>query len=123
MSDATRCVEVALAVPLFRTFTYTVPEGVATPIPVGSRVLVPFRARNEVGIILGDTEPPEGVKLKPLVSVLDTTPVFPAALLETGRWIAEWYAAPIGLTLRTMLPASLTTAVARESKEKRRKFV
>ncbi len=40
---ATRCVEVALPAPLFRTFTYTVPEGVATPIPPGSRVLVPFR--------------------------------------------------------------------------------
>ena len=63
MTVTTRCVEVALAVPLFRTFTYLVPEGIATPIPPGSRVLVPFRARREVGICLGAAEPREGVTL------------------------------------------------------------
>ena len=106
---ATTCVEVALAVPLFRTFTYAVPEGIATPIPVGSRVLVPFRNRREVGICLGMSVPPDGVTLKPIESVLDDVPALPPALLETGRWIAEWYAAPIGLALRSMLPAALTT--------------
>ena len=100
----TRCVEVALAVPLFRTFTYVVPDGIATPIPVGSRVLVPFRTRREIGICLNEVAPPDGVALKPILSVLDLEPAFPPALLETGRWIAEWYAAPIGLTLRAMLP-------------------
>ena len=92
---ATRCVEVALAVPLFRTFTYTVPDGIATPIPAGSRVLVPFRARREVGICLGMTEPPDGIVLKPIEAVLDDSPSLPHALLETGRWIADWYAAPM----------------------------
>jgi len=120
---ATRCVEVALPVPLFRTFTYAVPEGVATPIPPGSRVLVPFRSRREVGICLGEAMPPEHLALKPLLAVLDSAPALPSALLETGRWIADWYAAPIGLTLRSMLPASLTTARATARAEKRRRVV
>ena len=120
---ATRCVEVALAVPLFRTFTYIVPEGIATPIPTGSRVLVPFRARREIGIILGEAEPPVGVALKALISVLDDAPALPAALLETGRWIADWYAAPIGLTLRAMLPSTLTTMRTAPSADKQRKVV
>jgi primosomal protein N' (replication factor Y) (superfamily II helicase) len=111
---ATRCVEVALAVPLFRTFTYTVPEGIATPIPVGSRVRVPFRARHEIGICLGEAEPPAGVTLKAIDAVLDSVPSLPAALLETGRWIADFYAAPIGLTLRSLLPAALTTPRAKD---------
>ncbi len=120
---ATRCVEVALPVPLFRTFTYAVPEGIATPIPPGSRVLVPFRSRREIGICLGEAMPPEHLALKPLLAVLDSAPALPPALLETGRWIADWYAAPIGLTLRSMLPASLTTARATASAEKRRRVV
>jgi primosomal protein N' (replication factor Y) (superfamily II helicase) len=120
---ATRCVEVALPAPLFRTFTYTVPEGIATPIPPGSRVLVPFRARREVGICLGEADAPDGVALKPLVSVLDEEPALPAALLEMARWIAGWYAAPIGLTLRSMLPAALTTSRPFASAQKHRRVV
>jgi primosomal protein N' (replication factor Y) len=116
-------VEVALPVPLFRTFTYQVPEGIAVPIPVGSRVLVPFHGRQEVGICLGMTPPPDGIALKPLLRVLDSVPAVPAALLETARWIAEWYAAPLGLTLRAMLPATLGTPRAKPSAEKRQRFV
>ena len=44
----TRCVEVALPAPLFRTFTYSVPDGIAMPIPAGSRVVVPFRNRRAI---------------------------------------------------------------------------
>lgn len=123
MTVTTRCVEVALAVPLFRTFTYLVPEGIATPIPVGSRVLVPFRARREIGICLGEATRPAGVTLKAIHSVLDGEPAFPPALLETGRWIAEWYAAPIGLTLRAMLPSALTSLHDGGSPSKRRRVV
>lgn len=91
------------------------------PIPVGSRVLVPFRARKDVGIVLGETSPPDGVTLKPITSVLDSVPALPHALLETGKWIAEWYAAPIGITLRSMLPATLTTAKATTDGGKRQR--
>ena len=105
---ALRCVEVALAVPLFRTFTYAVPDGVAMPIPPGSRVVVPFRNRREIGICLGEIDAPVGVALKLIESVADGVPSIPEPLLATARWISDWYAAPIGVTLRGMLPAALT---------------
>ena len=118
-----RCVEVAVAVPLFRTFAYTVPDGIATPILIGSRVLVPFRNRREIGICLGQATPPEGVKLKPLHAVVDETPSLTAPLIETARWIADWYAAPIGLVLRGMLPAALTVAETPKASVKSRRVV
>ncbi len=105
---AVRCVEVALPAPLFRTFTYAVPDGIAMPIPVGSRVVVPFHNRREIGICLGEVAPPPGVSLKPIESVADETPSIPEPLLATARWIADWYAAPLGVTLRGMLPAVLS---------------
>ncbi|MEO7520274.1 MAG: hypothetical protein ABIW79_00520, partial [Gemmatimonas sp.] len=105
-----RCVEVALPAPLFRTFTYSVPDGIAMPIPAGSRVVVSFRNRREIGIVLGEVIPPIGVSLKPIDSVADEVPSLPGPLLDTGRWIADWFAAPLGLTLRGMLPAALTGA-------------
>jgi len=116
-------VDVALAVPLFRTFTYAVPEGVALPVPVGARVLVPFRNRREIGICLGATDAPDGLTLKPLHAVVDDVPSLPAPLIATARWIADWYAAPIGLVLRGMLPASLSGATTPEAPTRTRRVV
>ena len=49
-------VEVALPVPLFQTFAYAVAEGIEPP-PAGSRVVVPFLNRKEIGICLGPARP------------------------------------------------------------------
>ena len=36
--------------------------------------------------------------------MLDATPVLDEQLLQLGRWIADYYLAPIGEVFRTMLP-------------------
>lgn len=117
------CVEVALAVPLFRTFTYAVPDGIATPIPAGTRVIVPFRNRREVGIVLRMTEPPSGVTLKDVLTIADEVPSLPSPLLATAEWIADWYAAPIGIALRAMLPAALTGTQTPKPTQRTRRVV
>jgi len=45
------CCEVALPVPLDRTFTYAVREGQA-PLR-GARVIAPFRNQNLIGVVTG----------------------------------------------------------------------
>jgi primosomal protein N' (replication factor Y) (superfamily II helicase) len=94
--------DVALPVPLDRVFTYRVPAE-ATPV-VGGRVLVPFRQQRLTGIVveLHDREP--SVKTKLIFSVLDVAPVLDQQLLRLGRWIADYYLAPLGEVFRTMLP-------------------
>ncbi len=109
IATSMRCVAVALPVPLFRTFTYLVPDGMPTP-RAGQRVVVPFRARQMVGIVIGEVSAPEGVKLKAVLQLPDEPPALPAPLLHTASWIAEYYAAPLGLTVRAMLPTALTSA-------------
>lgn len=104
-----RCVEVAVPVPLHRTFTYRVPEGMATPEP-GSRVVVPLRGGHEIGIVLGTAAPPEGVTLKAVRELPDEAPAFTPALLSLAEWMSSYYASPIGITLRAMLPALLAKA-------------
>ena len=94
--------DVALPVPLDMAFTYRVPLD-AVPV-VGGRVLVPFRQQRKSGIVveLHDRKPP--VATKSLISVLDPSPVLDEPLLRLGRWIADYYLAPIGEVFRTMLP-------------------
>ncbi len=106
-----RLVEVALPKPLFQTFTYLVPEGLPNPVVIGSRVVVPFRNRREMGICVG-TSTGAQLKRKPktVLDSPDREPAIGASLLELCRWMAEYYVVPLGITLRTALPAALAGA-------------
>ncbi len=107
--------DVALPVPLDAVFTYRVGE--LAPL-VGGRVLVPFREKRLAGIVveLHDRDQTVNIKpieIKPVIQVLDATPVIDATLLELGRWIASYYIAPLGEVLRTMLPLGAEVRFAR----------
>ena len=93
--------DVALPVPLDRAFTYAV--GQESPV-VGGRVLVPFRNEKMSGVVvkLHDQAPP--VEAKGVLAVLDAEPVLSPQLLELASWIAQYYLAPLGEVLRSMLP-------------------
>lgn len=94
--------DVALPVPLDMAFTYRVPAE-ATPV-VGGRVLVPFRQQRMMGIVVELHDRKPSVATKNILSVVDPSPVFDEQLLRLGRWIADYYLAPIGEVFRTMLP-------------------
>ena len=49
--DVAGYVDVALPVPLRRTFTYAVPRALAGQVKRGARVAVPFARRKAVGIL------------------------------------------------------------------------
>jgi len=104
---AGRFVQVALPLPLFQRFTYSVPDGMPMPAP-GSRVLVPVRGRRAIGLAMAPATG-DGVRApKPVSELLDAEPAVPAALLTTADWISEYYVTPPGLVLRAMLPSLLT---------------
>ena len=94
--------DVAVPVPLDMVFTYRVPPD-AAPV-VGGRVLVPFRQQRMTGIVVELHDRKPSVITKTILAVLDTTPVLDTQLLQLGRWIADYYLAPIGDVFRTMLP-------------------
>lgn len=96
--------DVALPVPLDSAFTYRISNG---DLPViGGRVLVPFRQQRLSGIVVDLHERPPKVQAKNVISVLDSTPVLNQQLLKLGKWIADYYLAPLGEVFRTMLPLS-----------------
>ena len=95
--------DVAVPVPLDATFTYRIPENSSEP-PVGGRVIVPFREKRLCGVVTGlhDREPE--FETRRLGQVLDATPALTPELMQLGRWIAQYYIAPIGEVYRGMLP-------------------
>jgi len=95
--------EVALPIPLDCTFTYAV--GRCAVPQRGARVIVPFRNEKLVGVVTGlHSNAPVDFDAKPIESVLDEEPILSEDLLELAAWIAQYYLAPLGEVLRTMLP-------------------
>jgi primosomal protein N' (replication factor Y) len=102
--------DVALPVPLDAVFTYRVAD--STPV-VGGRVLVPFREKRLVGIVTELHERPQTIEIKPILQALDQQPVLDCTLMQLGQWIANYYIAPLGEVLRTMLPLGAEVRFAR----------
>ena len=95
--------EVALPVPLDRTFTYAVPE--YERLARGARVIAPFRNEKLIGVVTAtDVAAPTGFDVKSLEAVLDEEPLLGEYLLQLAEWMAGYYLAPPGEVLRTMLP-------------------
>jgi primosomal protein N' (replication factor Y) len=121
---APRFVEVALPLPLFQTFTYAVEEGLANPVVVGSRVVVPLRNGKEIGVCIRvlDASP---LKRKPkaVLESPDAEPAISVSLLELCKWMADYYIVPLGVVLRTALPAALTGAEDPRPTRKTRRVV
>ncbi|HTC65920.1 MAG TPA: primosomal protein N' [Candidatus Acidoferrum sp.] len=96
---------VALAVPLRTTFTYAVPEQLRAAVQPGMRVLVPFRQKSLVGVVVDLPErAPEKAKIREISKVLDVIPALTPKLIELGHWIARYYLAPVGEVFRAMSP-------------------
>jgi primosomal protein N' (replication factor Y) len=96
---------VALPVPLRTTFTYAIPESLQGTVHAGSRVLVPFRKKTHVGVVVELAEnAPAGTKIREMVRVLDFVPALTPKLIELAHWIAGYYQAPVGEVFRAMLP-------------------
>ncbi|RMG46293.1 MAG: primosomal protein N' [Acidobacteria bacterium] len=108
-APADRCVAVAVPAPILEPLAYRVPP--ECPVPrAGCRVRVPLGNREVTGLVLGPTAAPEGVALKPVAGVVDPPerPVLPPDLLETLRFLLDYYVAPPGDAVRAALPAAVT---------------
>src|SRR5665213_1953519 len=96
--------DVSLPVPLDQSFTYGLPETLRHRVQPGCRVLVPFGSRTLTGLVLKThSDPPQGA-LREILRLLDEEPALDAELLQLGKWIADFYCAPLGETLRAMTP-------------------
>ena len=113
--------KVALDTPLRRLFDYLPPLQSTVEPAVGARVRVPFGRQRLVGVITGtaaDSDLPL-TRLKPVLQVLDTTPVVDPALQGLLAWASEYYHHPLGEVLASALPRALRLGVAAAEREER----
>jgi primosomal protein N' (replication factor Y) (superfamily II helicase) len=93
-------VEVALPLPMPRTFTYQMDR----PVEPGTRVEVPFGPRRLVGWVVGRSDGSGAGRIRAILRVLEDEPSADAELLRLAAWIADYYLSSVGLVLRAALP-------------------
>jgi primosomal protein N' (replication factor Y) len=97
--------DVALPVPVDQLFTYALPETLQARVQPGCRVLVPFAGRKLAGIAVAVHDAYSGeTAAKHVLKLLDVEPVLEPHMIELGRWVARYYCAPIGESLRVIAP-------------------
>jgi primosomal protein N' (replication factor Y) len=111
-----RYVDVALPLPLRRTFTYRLPVGFSHAVKPGSRLLVPFGKRSITGYAVGLSDELDEASdvdesvVKDAVELLDETPLLTDEILKLTQWTADYYAASWGEVLKASLPAGINAA-------------
>src|ERR1043165_9940671 len=96
--------DVSLPVPVDRSFTYSLPLTLRHRVHAGCRVLVPFGPRKLVGVVLERHGRKPDITVRDVLRLIDPEPVIDGELMRLARWIANYYCAPLGEVLRTMLP-------------------
>ncbi len=107
MASSLTYIEVAIALPVYNTYTYSVPENLGELVSTGKRVLVPFGRRRVTGYILGQGKDKNQEGIKTALDILDEKPLFPSSMIPFFRWTADYYLHPIGDVIKCALPGGL----------------
>lgn len=106
-------VSVAVPVPGVDLLTYSVPPDWPTPV-AGARVVVPVGARLVTGIVVtAGVDAVEGLRVKPIADLLDTTAFLPADVVWLASWVAEYYVSTPGEALAAAMPPRAALASER----------
>lgn len=94
-------------------FSYVVPMPMTEQVSVGSIVRVPLGSRRIRGYVIALRK---GIVdgLKPIVSISGDEPIFGPSLLQTLRWAALHYVAPLSVLLNRSAPPNLPRGAGTE---------
>ena len=108
-----RVLQIAIPKPLHGTFDYLPPvdcdDQRIRDIQPGTRVLVPFRGRDTVGVVIGLAPQSEiaSNKLKRAIRLLDTQSLVTAPLIDLCSWSAHYYGYALGEVISLCFPPAL----------------
>ena len=83
----------------------------------GARVMVPLgpKDRPTPAFCIETSVGPWSTTVKAVLEVIDERPLLSPPLLELGKWIARYYACPLGRTLNLMVPAAAKRGAGRKT--------
>ncbi len=104
-------VQVAVALPVHGSFTYSIPPELE--LGVGNVVQVDFGRQRVTGYVVGTLDQSDIKRIRPVRRLLDPEPAFDSTQLEFFRWIAGYYLAGLGEVISTALPSQIKARTRR----------
>ena len=110
--DKTSYAEVAVPLHVFQTFTYRLTPEQTGHAEVGARLVVPLGRSVVTGYIVNLLDDLNAdlveTDIKDAKELLDETPVCGPEILQLARWVADYYACPIGEVIKAALPPGMS---------------
>ena len=101
-------VDVILPLPLEGTFTYSVPDTLASQVRMGVRVVVPLgRSKTYTAMAVRTHGDKPEFDTRDIIQVVDDSPVLPERQLRLWQWISTYYMCALGDVFKAALPAGL----------------
>jgi len=91
--------------PFAFTFHYEIPPALRKKLEIGQWVAVPFRSQTLTAIVVGFSKTSPFDETRPLIEILDNTPVVTPAQIELARWLSAEYLTPLATCLRYFMPS------------------
>lgn len=99
--------EIAVGLPIDKTFHYMIPEILKENAGIGKRVWIPFGQRRLVGYIVGFSESSDVPNIKGIEGMIDERPVLNGDMLKLTKWMSEYYFCSWGEAIEAALPATI----------------
>ena len=90
-----------------KEFDYAVPEHLRPRVSIGVRVIIPMRGRRAIGTVLEVMDDSSVSGIRPIESVVEADASASPALMKLGRWMADYYCAPLASVMRSILPPTI----------------
>ncbi len=102
-------VDVVLPLPLNDLFTFHVPEDLQEDLQEGARAIVQFGDKKIYTAIIVSIhhDKPTQYDTKPLLDVLDSSPLIQTQQFKLFEWIASYYMSSIGNVIKNAIPSGL----------------
>lgn len=105
-------VNVILPLGIDGLYTYSVPESMESEIVPFVRVKVPLGlTKTYTGLVVNaptsDVQLAEGVNVKAVIAVIDSSPVLLPQQYKLWTWISDYYMSPLGDVFRAALPSGM----------------
>lgn len=98
---------VTLEIALRKEFDYLIPEEFAGQVEVGTRVKVPFGARQVVGCVTAVVTESPHTNLRALTKIIGAQSLVTPKVLRLARWIGEYYCCAPETALKSVLPEAI----------------
>ncbi len=98
--------EIAIPIPVNKTYSYYAHNNLAKLVKIGQRVKINFRNRITIGYIvnISTTPPIDAIDIKPVIEIIDIIPLITHKSLKLAKWMSDYYITSIGDALKLIIP-------------------